>query len=131
MTETGKDDMFLDALFSEAREDAQDAASPDLLARVLQDAEAEQDSWTSAPAPVDTAAPRGVFATFVEALGGWPALGGLAMAGVAGVWIGVAPPEALSAEMAAVLGDDTALVMGLGSETGFFGELADAGEGDG
>ena len=39
---------------------------------------------------------RSFFAELRESLGGWPALAGLTAAGVAGLWIGVNPPMAVS-----------------------------------
>ena len=70
----------------------------DLMARVLIDADQMQ--------PKPGAAPRaGVWAALMDMIGGWPAVGGIAMAGVAGLWIGVAPPNSLETVTSAVLGD--------------------------
>lgn len=84
MTETdrGTDDM-LESLFEAARA-AQEPADAALMARVLADARAVQAE--TGP----TALPRrgpGLWAM----LGGWPAMGGLATATVAGLWLGFTP----------------------------------------
>ena len=69
--------------FFEAARNAPAHPSDDLMARVAADAARE------APRPAQPARVRpGIF----ETLGGWPALGGLVTATVAGVWIGVANP---------------------------------------
>ena len=110
----------LDQLFEVARQNTPEPSS-DFLARVLSDAEAMQ------PAPVGlvTAIPakRGFFAEMFaglsDAIGGWPAFAGLATAAVTGVWIGISPPQSLSAPLASVLGVDEAI----------FSETFDSGDG--
>jgi len=94
----------LDALLAAAAKDAAQAPSGDLMARVLADAEAMQPQAASlAPAPR-----RGVLAGIVSALGGWPSLGGLAAATVAGVWIGFsATPVILPDGLAGLVDDET------------------------
>ncbi len=89
----------LEALFQALRDVPEDP-SPDLLARVLEDAYAEQDALAARaiPEPEPTApqtAPRGLIRSILDAIGGWPAVAGLATATVAGVWIGYNPPTAL------------------------------------
>lgn len=51
-----------------------------------------QPGRASAPAPV---ARRGFWSQLIATIGGWPALAGLATAGVAGLWIGAVPPAML------------------------------------
>lgn len=80
------DDDMLDDLFAAARSDSRATPSPDLLARVLSEAESLQ---VAEPAPVPQQC-RSLWTAVVAAVGGWPALSGVAMAGVTGVWIGVA-----------------------------------------
>lgn len=70
----------------------------DLMARVLIDADQMQPQATSAQ-------PAGLWDTLLEMIGGWPAVGGIAMAGVAGLWIGVAPPTGFETITSTVLGD--------------------------
>lgn len=76
----------LEDIFAAARGTGAEVGD-DLMARVLADAARVQ------PAPV--AAPS-IWSQIREALGGWPVLGGVAAAGLAGVWIGYAPPSAVS-----------------------------------
>ena len=64
--------------------------SPELLARVLEAAEAEQARIAR---PARGPAPRGgLCARIRQGLGGWPALAGLTAAGLAGLWVGLALP---------------------------------------
>ncbi len=89
-------DHDLEAFFQAARDESPDP-SADLMARILADAYDVQDQHTAetiltAADPVVTTAPRGVMASILRAIGGWPALAGLATATVAGVWIGYNPP---------------------------------------
>lgn len=89
MTDKDRDNVMLDDLFRAARGEARSqGASPDLLARVLADAETHQP----APQALASVAPRGRgrWAQFLSAIGGWPSVSGLAAATVAGVWIGFA-----------------------------------------
>ena len=75
---------------------ARQAPTPDdaLLQRIMADADgviADQQ-----PSPTKPVQSGGVFADILAALGGWTAVAGLSTAAVAGLWIGVAPPGALS-----------------------------------
>lgn len=74
----------LEKLLADARDDVPDLP-PALAARILADARAHQPS----PARGAGWRPWGI----VGALGGWPAMAGLAAASMAGVWIGVAQPD--------------------------------------
>ena len=87
MSDREREDALLDAVFETARRQ-EVVPSDDLMARVLADAERER------PGPVAVARP-GPWTRFLDGLGGWPALGGLAAAGVAGLWIGLAPPASV------------------------------------
>lgn len=69
----------------------------DLMARVMIDARQEQPR-------VVVAQKHGVWSALLELVGGWPAVGGLAMTGVAGIWIGIAPPVGLETMAADVMG---------------------------
>lgn len=91
MTMTDPNDNMLDDLFAEARRISPPVGG-DLMARVLADAAAAQ-------------APARLWTRLFEMLGGWPALGGLAAATVAGVWIGVSPPAPVADLTAALLGE--------------------------
>jgi len=79
------------APFFEAARAQAPEPSPDLLARVLADAEAAQ-AQPVARRPV----PRsGLWTRIAQGLGGWPGLTGLGAAALAGLWIGLAMPATL------------------------------------
>ena len=107
MTERKLDD--LDVFFDAARSRAAEPG-PELMQRVLEDALAEQRRL-AALAPQPAPAP-GRLRQLLKAIGGWPAMAGLAAASVAGLWIGVNPPSALSDTAEAYLysGSDAYLV---------------------
>ncbi|WP_425043648.1 hypothetical protein [Primorskyibacter sp. S87] len=57
------------------------------------------------------------------ALGGWPAMGGLATAGAAGLWVGLAPPAFVPDPVDMVLAQSEVEELYFGTElTGFLGE---------
>ncbi|MEZ5674619.1 hypothetical protein SAMN06265173_10369 [Thalassovita litoralis] len=94
------EDFDLDAMFADMR--TQDVVpAPDFMARVLADALDAQ----AAAAPV-TVAPRppSRLRQLLAAIGGWPAVAGLATAGVAGLWIGVNPPASIMTTAESFLG---------------------------
>ena len=113
----------LDKLLSAAASSAPEPSEA-LLARIMADA----DSVLAEHRAVEGSAPgraRGWFGGFVDVIGGWPAIAGLATAMVAGIWIGYAQPgyvsgiadEALTVGTSYDLGDlmaayDTVLVGG-------------------
>ncbi|MEO1639584.1 MAG: hypothetical protein AAFU41_10110 [Pseudomonadota bacterium] len=105
MTMNDPHDDMLDDLFATARKGT---AQPghDLIARVLADADALQ----SAPAPQPAQKP-GLWTQLMEAIGGWPAVSGLATATIAGVWIGVAPPAAVEDLTATLIGDEVGVAL--------------------
>ncbi len=100
-----QDDAGLETLFALARAPV-DPPSRELMARILADA-AAVDSGRTQMAP--QAARGGLFSGLMAALGGWPALGGLAAATVAGLWIGIAPPSGLTGLTDAVWGTSTTI----------------------
>lgn len=90
-------DKELSGLF-EASRDIPPTPSDSLLARVMADATAVQAGFAPAPVAARTGErPRGagLWRELLRALGGWPAMGGLATAAVAGVWLGAFPPSFL------------------------------------
>ena len=93
--------LALDELFSRARAAAPEP-DPALLARIVADAQAV-DQLRRAPVRPEQVRPAarpertGWFVSVLAALGGWPAMGSLTVAAVAGLWIGVAPPDSLAA----------------------------------
>lgn len=92
----GKDD--LEDFFGAARRLAPDPSDA-LMARVLADALAVQGA-----AVRHVPARPGLLAQLRDALGGWPAIGGLATAGVMGLAIGIGAPAGLGDLTAALLG---------------------------
>lgn len=94
-TETTRDQ--LDDLFATARRDAP-PMSDNLMAAILQnasDVQLERDQESAVLSPPSEAGVVRLWRQFSAAIGGWPALGGLAAASVAGLWIGLAPPSFL------------------------------------
>lgn len=84
MTDEKAKGLALDDFFAAARSDLPEPSGV-FLARVLEDAEAVQAGFAAVP----TAPPRaGLFARFADLVGGWPALGGMVTATLAGAWIG-------------------------------------------
>ncbi|MGH1425579.1 MAG: hypothetical protein ACRBBU_12680 [Pseudooceanicola sp.] len=97
----------LDALFAEAAADGPDMPA-DLAARMLDAAHAEQDRLGPARDTVDRVPVRGgILRQFFDGIGGWSALAGMVTATVAGVWIGVSPPD-IVAQRTAWMGDASA-----------------------
>lgn len=86
-------DKALDALFAEA---SREEPGPDLMARVLADAEAVQAEQAAGMAAAT--APRGSWlAGIINGLGGWSAVSGITAAGVMGLAVGLYSPDAVSA----------------------------------
>jgi len=83
----------LERLLAQGRREAGQMPK-DLSQRILHDAMRVQAEF-SAPAPAQAVSVPSAWAQFVAALGGWPAMGGLATACAAGVWIGFAAPSFL------------------------------------
>ncbi|MEQ8895753.1 MAG: hypothetical protein RID23_01590 [Roseovarius sp.] len=103
--------------------DAGKAARPEpsdaLMARIMADADREQAERAKAPAPVRTPR-RGRLAWLAGALGGWPAMTGLAAATVAGLWIGVSAPAGLTGIAQDVIaGNDEAYLIDLDPDATF------------
>jgi len=104
MTMTNPNDDMLDDLFAQARSiDAKPSHA--FLARVLADADGVQ----AAMRPKQAAVPGGLWTRMLDALGGWPAVSGLAAATIAGVWIGVAPPSSMQDLTASLIGDEVSV----------------------
>ena len=110
---TGFDDTWLEADFATARDAAPDPSDA-LMARVMADADAVQAEMARARGM--PAAPRRGLAGVWRALGGWPAVAGLSTAAVTGIWIGVAPPDALAVTAQSVLGSDVLLALDGGDD---------------
>lgn len=111
MREFDDEDGALDRLFDLARGVAP-PVSGDLMARILADAEAE----ASVPVPVAASAATVGWRGWVDAIGGWPAMGGLALATVVGVVIGINPPQGLSSITSGILGETLELQLSADSD---------------
>jgi len=87
------DDALLADFFAAGR--AVPAVPPDLAARILADARAELEhsraGAVAATGPAQAPA-RGFLSSLLSAIGGWPAISGMAAATAAGVWLGFASP---------------------------------------
>jgi len=94
MVETDKDTVGLDDFFEAARRDTAQMP-PTLAARVLGDAAQVQAHRDRAQAQATAKPAPGMFRQVLDILGGWPTIGGMAIACGAGVWIGFAPPDFL------------------------------------
>ena len=97
----------LDRLFAEARAE-QHVPGEDLMVRLVADATRSAPTRVS---PAVAVKPVAGFAGFLSALGGWPVLGGLAMTTVAGLWIGIAPPDRFNDFAASVLGEQVTVAL--------------------
>lgn len=95
---TDKDDAFLQDFF-DAAHDAETSVPDVLLDRVLADA---------ALVPIH-AAPETLWSSLMTAIGDWPALSGVAMAGLVGIWVGFVPPTQLESFAADILGTTTSV----------------------
>lgn len=117
MAENDIKDAFLEAHFAAARR--VDAGMPLALeARMLADAARVQAQQVPVMRPAAETPRRGIAGAalglvqqFMRALGGWPALGGLAAASAAGVWIGVSPPDFLPDPVGLMVQYDTEVNM--------------------
>lgn len=104
-------DKMIDRLLADvARADAP-SPSDALMARIMADA-AGAPNPVAAVDPIPAKGLRGVW----EAIGGWPAMGGLVAAGVAGLWIGVSPGAGAGDLMAGVFGDDVTVDLLAGAD---------------
>lgn len=103
MTDTDKDLAELDMFFDAARRETE-TLPVGLADRIIADAALVQQEWQ---APV-SGARSGPLRQLYEMLGGWPAIGGLATACAAGVWLGFAPPSSLL-DPAQFVGTESAL----------------------
>ena len=101
----------LDGLLAEAASLATTPSS-DLMQRIIADADAVTDAEKIRPEPAHQPQRRGLLAGLLAAIGGWPAMAGLATATVAGVWIGYASPDTLDGIASGLLPSRTAYEVG-------------------
>ncbi|MEX5727149.1 hypothetical protein Ga0609869_000502 [Rhodovulum iodosum] len=102
MTDDPSLESDLDRMFRAARADAPEPSAA-LMARILADAEAERPRARQV-VPRRRRRLRSAAMSALAGLGGWPALGGLATAGLAGLWIGYSAPAELETLTAGWLG---------------------------
>jgi hypothetical protein len=103
-------ELDLEALFAEAR-DLEPRPSANLMTRMAADALREMPRHpTSAIRP---APGRMRWRDWIAALGGWPAVGGLATAAVVGVWIGATAPAGLAHLAPALWGESVSIAFGV------------------
>lgn len=122
MAETDKDWHDLDACFDAARREGA-MLSDRLEARILADAARLQDQRRAA---ARRATGPGPIRLLWEALGGWPAFGGLAAASAAGIWIGLAPPAFLPDPVGTMVQSSTPEPDGFGAQD-LFAALSEEG----
>jgi hypothetical protein len=87
-------DNELDDLFATARA-LKVEPSTDFMARILQDAEANQPHSLGINVP-SAARKKGLWATMLAAIGGGAAFAGLSTATIAGLWLGFVQPTPLT-----------------------------------
>lgn len=88
------DDKGLDDLFAVARDAT---PTPDLMARVLADADAVLDDVPPVAAPPAKAPKRERWwAGLLDGMGGWSAISGITAAGVVGLGVGLYAPDTVS-----------------------------------
>ncbi|WP_246045427.1 hypothetical protein [Rubellimicrobium roseum] len=101
------DEDELEMIFAQAR-GLRPEPDDDLMARLMADALREMPG-TVVAAP----RPKPGWRDWMRALGGWPALGGLAAATVAGFWIGLTAPAGVSALAPGLWGEDVSVALGV------------------
>lgn len=102
MMMTDHDETALERYFDAAkRVEAQ--PSDDFMARVVADAMAAMPEPALGVVAAQPA-PAGLWTRLTDAIGGWPALGGVMAAGIGGIWIGVAPPANVEDWAASLVG---------------------------
>ncbi|MEL6570853.1 MAG: hypothetical protein AAFQ64_04285 [Pseudomonadota bacterium] len=94
---TEPENKSVDALLDEAASQMPEVPAHLMAAVMLDAARLQPTKAIVAPRP-------NLWDSFLDLIGGWPAMGGLAAAGLAGVWIGFAPPATLEAATAQILG---------------------------
>lgn len=119
MTDDRNDAPELNSYFEAARADAPGADAA-FLARVLADAETVQAGLAERAQKTARVPSRPGLMAVIRALGGWPAAAGLSTATLAGLWIGIAPPDALAVTAQTMLSNDAGYALDPGPGAGFF-----------
>lgn len=109
---------MIDSLLDEAAHRPVPPMDAALMARIVADADRFMPAGPVAGGAVAATGWRDVLAL----LGGWPAVGGVVAAGVAGLWIGVAPPQLIDEAVSGLFGGTVAVdLTGLGDTFGVEG----------
>lgn len=117
-TTPGSEGEMIDALLDEVARNPVPPMDADFMARLVEDA----DRLIPRSDPVGSAIAATGWRGVLDLIGGWPAMGGLVAAGVAGLWIGIAPPELLNNVVSGLFGGSVALdLTGLGDAFGMEG----------
>jgi hypothetical protein len=91
----------LDALLSDVSNGPALHPNEGFMARVLEDALAQQ--------PMPSVAPPSLWQQITSIVGGWQGMGGLVAATCAGFWIGINPPEGLPTQFDTFLNTETSV----------------------
>lgn len=111
MTMDDADDKMIDQLLRDVADGTPPPVSSGLMATIASDAASLHEG--EEPQPIEQ---PGGFRGLWSALGGWPAMGSLVAAGVAGLWIGVSPATGVEGFVADVLGDDLSVDLFAGAD---------------
>jgi hypothetical protein len=109
--ENALDEAEMDDLLAQAAR-VETVPSADLIARVMADADAVADAGEPTPEPGAQSQTRSLRGGLLAAIGGWPALAGLATATVAGLWIGYASPDTLDGIASGLVASQTTYEVG-------------------
>lgn len=102
---TKPDEKALEDFFAEARS-VEFSPSEDLLERVVADAnDVHVGQLVIRPSNVGSS----IWPQFMDFIGGWPSLGGVAAAGITGLWLGLVPTASLDGFAAGLLGETTSI----------------------
>jgi len=100
---TKDDDTELNAAFAQIKSEPV-VVRDSLFDRIMLDADNVLAQREDVVEAVDARPRQSLSAILLDAIGGWPSFSGLAAATVAGLWIGISPPETLNNLSAAIWG---------------------------
>jgi hypothetical protein len=112
----------LDALFAASRSDHV-AVDGDLMTRVLADTAAAQPLVATPRACVSRR--DRLTRALQDLLGGWRPLGGMVAAGLAGLWVGIAPPAGIEGLAARMIGTTQSVIFLPEADLSFLEEPTD------
>jgi|TARA_B110000908_G_scaffold111430_1_gene130727 hypothetical protein len=101
VSDENMDYLNIDALLDDAAHDPAVKPNETFMARVLDDALAQQ--------PMPHLAPPSFWQQITTMFGGWQGMGGLVAATCAGFWIGISPPEGLPTQFDTFLNIETSV----------------------